>query len=279
MYLGIDIGGTTARVSVFRTLDDVEEQDRKEFLVTQEKDRDFAEDFTNLALACESLAVRRGQIEGIGLALAGKLDAARSSLTGAGNLVHWVGQPVVARLAEQWDCPVVLGNDAEAAALAEAHYGHGQRSDFWFVIWGTGIGGCLLRHIDGRSIPLPGEIGHQLVDPRSDLLCGCGQYGCLEAHCGGSAIAKRFGLTAANLTAELWQEVVGWMKIGLHNAVVTQPTPLIVFGGGVANKQSPLLSDLEHLLQEELRIVDAPDIQLSAFGESAGTIGALALLR
>jgi predicted NBD/HSP70 family sugar kinase len=69
------------------------------------------------------------------------------------------------------------------------------------------------------------------------------------------------------------------MAIGVRNVIVTQPTPLIVFGGGIANKQSDRLKDVGTLLKENLHIVEPPEIRLSAFGESAGTVGALALAR
>jgi len=53
----------------------------------------------------------------------------------------------------------------------------------------------------------------------------------------------------------------------------------IYFGGGIAAKQSQFIPKLELLLREELRIVEAPSLELSRFGESAGTVGALALLK
>jgi glucokinase len=281
VYIGADIGGTTGRVSAFGGLGDTTEIDRVEFPVTQSPNGDFAQDLNNLMLACGRLAARNGRVEGIGLAIAGKVDAARTMLTAAGNLGHWAGKPVVAMLAERLglDCPVVLGNDAEAAAMAEALYGEGQEADFWFFIWGTGIGGCLVRYINGVAVPFAGELGHQQVNPWDDLLCGCGQKGCLEAYCGGAGIKKRLGIDPQNLTRDQWIEVVGWMSIGVRNVVAAQPVPLVVFGGGVANKQSALLKDLRMLLEADLRIVDVPDVRLSAFGESAGTIGALALVK
>jgi glucokinase len=275
MYLGIDIGGTTARISVFASLNDVAEYGRQEFPVGTS----FEDDMTRLAVICKRLSVEYSdEIEGVGLAVAGKVNPLRSHLTGAGNLSHWVGEPIEHMLETQLDCRVVLGNDAEAAALAEALYGRGREDDFWFVIWGTGVGGCLVRHINGNPVALPGELGHQQVKPNSSLVCGCGQKGCLEAFAGGAGIENRLSMPAKDLTPEHWDEVLGWMTIGVHNVVAAQPVPLVVFGGGVANKQQHLLKGLGVLLWQSLRVVDAPRVELSAFGESAGTIGALALL-
>lgn len=280
MYLGIDVGGTTGRVSAFSGLSDTTEIGRIEFAVTKSPNGDFAQDFDNLVRACGALAARLGRIEGIGLALAGKVDASRTMITGGGNLGHWAGKSVVEMLRIEFDCPVVLGNDAEAAAMAETLYGKYQGTDFWFVIWGTGVGGCLVRYVDGIAVPFAGELGHQQVNnSQHELLCGCGQKDCLEAYCGGTGIKKRLDIDAQDLTHDQWAEVLSWMAVGVRNIVTAQPVPLVVFGGGIANKQSVLLDDLKKLLEADLRIVDAPEVRLSAFGESAGTVGALALVR
>ena len=68
------------------------------------------------------------------------------------------------------------------------------------------------------------------------------------------------------------------MTMGVRNVVVSQPVSIVVFSGGVANKQPWLLKVIEEVLKAKLKIVEPPTIKLSAFGESAGTAGALALL-
>jgi predicted NBD/HSP70 family sugar kinase len=73
--------------------------------------------------------------------------------------------------------------------------------------------------------------------------------------------------------------VLEYMATGLHNIVTIQPVSKIYFGGGIAAKQSQFILKLELLLREELRIIGAPSLELSRFGESAGTVGALALLK
>jgi glucokinase len=279
MYLGIDIGGTTARVAAFHSLHTDEELGRYEFEVSKKDNPMFKLDLALLHDHCIQLSSLYGRIKGVGLAIAGKVNDERTLVTAAGNLEHWAGIDFQFMLEQELCCRVVLGNDAEAAALAEAHYGKGQDTDFWFVIWGTGVGGCLVRTINGVPLALPGELGHQQVKPNSAIICGCGQYGCLEAFTGSSGIQNRLNKPAAELSSKQWNEVLDWMQIGIHNVVAAQPVPLVVFGGGIANKQPQLLRLLEERLKQSLRITDAPRIQLSAFGESAGTIGALALLQ
>lgn len=279
MFLGIDIGGTTGRVSAYRVgWEPSSLLDSLEFSVTKQPKGDFEQDYANLAEACFQLGVRYGSARSAGLAVAGKINADRTQMTGAGNLGHWAGIPLAEMLARDLKCHVVLGNDVEAAALAEAHYGRGAGRNFWFIGWGTGIGGCQVRTSKNGPLALPGEFGHQQVGSGTMPICGCGQYGCLEAYCGGTGIANWFGVPAERLSRSEWLQVVNKMAVGIHNVLAAQPTPLVVFGGGIANKQQWLLEALRDRLARNLKIVDVPDITMSAFGESAGTVGALSLL-
>ncbi len=281
MYLGIDIGGTKGLVSSFNSPDDIEPLQSIPFGMTSESrgNADFSRDFEELRTACSIASRGSHRIEGVGLAIAGKLNDNRSGLVKAGNTSHWVGHPIRDMLSDWLNCPVVLGNDAEAAGLAEALYGKGQDTDFWFVIWGTGVGGCLVRRVNGASVPFAGELGHQQMPVPSDLsrLCLCGQSNCLEAFCGGNAILRQFG-RVESLTPGNWRTFAKQMASGIHNVVVAQPTPLVVFGGGVICKQPQLLQTIEAYLANSLHIVTSPEVTLSEFGEAAGTVGALALL-
>lgn len=280
MHLGIDIGGTTARVSAFESLDSTTELGGVQFKISKNKDpwKAFKKDITRLVHHSIGLSERFGVIGKVGVALAGKLDADRQMLTGTGNLHHWVKKRVAEGLSEELGCPVFLGNDAEAAAMAEARYGYGQGTDFWFVIWGTGVGGCLVRRVRDEPVAFPAEVGHQRVADEDLRKCGCGQEACLDFYCGGNGLSQIYGVSAERAFAEVGREIAETMLIGLRNIVAIQPVPLIVFGGGIANKQSQWIEYLQRRLRDELQIVDAPEVKLSHFGESAGTVGALSLI-
>lgn len=274
--LGIDIGGTSVRVGAFESLDSTEPFDSYSFDAAQ----DYERDFELLRQTCANLRSRSGPVEGIGVAIAGVINKERTLLAKAGNTASWVNRPFVDALGIAFDCAVALGNDAEAAALAEALYGNPQGWDFWSLIWGTGVGGTLVRHIDGKPYPFAGEMGHQMVRARLGNQCACGQMDCLEVYCGGAGIKKyRNVASAADLSEAQWGRVLDCMADGLHNLVTIQPVPYIYFSGGIAAKQSHRLEVLQQMLEEELCIVEAPQVRLSRFGEGAGTVGALALLK
>ncbi len=282
MYLGIDVGGTSAKIGVFPSRDKGVEVDRRE---VRERTLDKGEigcmnDLWAIQRAIYDLADLYGPVEGIGLAVAGKVSPERTHLAGSANLPHWVGVQIVEYFRDANQCPVVFGNDAEAAALADAVYGFGQEDDFLGMIWGTGVGGAIVRHIEGRPKVWPTEIGHQRVFFGGKRQCKCGQYGCLEASVGGNGIRATYGQPAEALKpgGREWKEILGLMTMGIRNALMLLDVPLVTFSGGIAAKQPWLLEELEARLRDELTMAQKPSVKLSQFGEKAGAIGAVALL-
>jgi glucokinase len=286
VFVGVDIGGSTGKVAIFY---EGRELARCEFPMSGNSDKDirgnFAEDFHNLVAAIDSLRrTNNATVRAIGIGVAGKVADDGQSLTNAGSLQWWIGVPVVRLLQGAFsNVPVVMGNDAKAAGLAEALFNEKLRGcDFAFLIWGTGIGGCTIRRVKGKTVVFPGEPGHINVNPAGDEACPCGQRNCMERYCGGAGMCTYYIVESSKfLTSIEWDEVLDRMVVGVRALQVAHIVPIFVFGGGVAFKEQhnqQLLTKLEQRLRQELRIVDAPSVVLSKFGESAGTWGGYALL-
>jgi glucokinase len=248
----------------------------------------------------------------IGIGIPGLVDAGKGETRFLPNLpTQWRGVPVAAVLGGRFGCPVSLLNDARAAALGEARFGHGRqvRTMVLFTL-GTGVGGGIV--IDGvlRLGPLgaAGEIGHICVDP-SGFLCGCGARGCLETVASGPALtaegvrialggnaphlyemcggdvsrispqllgeAARAGDTGAQAVLERAGDLLGMAA----SAVVLALHPeLIVLGGGVASLGDLLIEPMHRSLGARVRMfpVDGVRIERSQLGERAGVLGGLA---
>ena len=139
---------------------------------------------------CEGLA--RGALESVGLAVPGSIDRARERVINAYNL-GFHDFPLRARVQERFpDAPVLLGNDADLAALAELHAGAfiGAQCAVLLTL-GTGLGGGII--INGRlwrgGMGNGCEIGHTILDMSGEI-CTCGVRGCAETRCAASALAR-----------------------------------------------------------------------------------------
>jgi predicted NBD/HSP70 family sugar kinase len=296
MYLAIDIGGTSGKIAVFDKLDDPSSHLGGEtFTMTKRSDEgggDINADIRNLVNGCRSMFYRYGAVEGIGISIAGKLNASKSSLELGGNLEHWVGFPIASPLEEAFGVRVVVDNDAVALALAEAVYGIGSAGrlngrDFIGMIWGSGIGGACIRYAsDGSYVPIAGEPGHLIIGPDNGIRCGCGQPGCVESYAGGNNLEQYFDKPVINpddpshqMNDRDWRTALDWLAKGMKQYLLVQPVDLIIFSGGVAckqQKQRGLLDELQELLASP--VYGSPEIHVSQFGESAGSLGALSLL-
>jgi predicted NBD/HSP70 family sugar kinase len=132
-----------------------------------------------IALTSELVARATAPLLGIGVGSPGVVDLGGVVLR-APNL-GWVDEPLQASIAARFDLPVVVINDANAAALAEHSFGEA-RGDMMLVKVGHGVGAGLLL---GGSPVLgsrfaAGEIGHVVVGTDGGAECSCGKRGCLE---------------------------------------------------------------------------------------------------
>src|SRR5690606_10510111 len=126
------------------------------------------------------------------ICVAGYYDWQRKILCNSPNLPQLNNLPLEEVIAKELGVPVLVENDANAAAVGETRFGAGKGfRDVIFVTVSTGIGSGLV--LDGRlyrgSHGFSGEIGHMTVQP-GGLLCGCGRHGCLETVSSGKAMAR-----------------------------------------------------------------------------------------
>jgi glucokinase len=131
-------------------------------------------------------------LQGTGIGVAGDVDPQKGVVRFSANL-GWKN----VRLADffcqaKFPSPVVMDNDATAAAWGAYHLELGGRSKNVVVLTlGTGVGGGLI--FDGRlyrgATGTAGEVGHMTVE-EGGALCACGSHGCLEAYLGGAAIVR-----------------------------------------------------------------------------------------
>jgi glucokinase len=189
----VDIGGTKIAVGVGERGGAIRARRRRPTDPTGRPADDLARIAEDVRAAVADAGLALADVGGIGVTAPGPLDAERGVVLLPPNLPGWRDVRIVEQLERALSVPVFLENDANAAALAEWHFGAGRGlRHMVFLTMSTGVGGGLI--LDGRLyrgvLGSAGEIGHMPVEWEGEP-CSCGQRGCLEAYTGGAAWARR----------------------------------------------------------------------------------------
>jgi glucokinase len=264
----------------------------------------------------ELVAGAEGDVVAVGVAAAGLVDRDRSTVVFAPNLA-WRDEPLKAHLEALVSMPVVIENDANAAAWGEFRFGAaGDVDDMVLVTVGTGIGGGIV--MDGKlirgSFGAAAELGHVRVVPGGHR-CGCGNRGCWEQYASGSALVREARELvasgtpyAARLTelceadparlsgpivtgaaregdpaaVELLTDLGTWLGEGISAVTAVLDPRVVVIGGGVADAGELLLEPARAAFR---RLMTGrghrpePELRLARLGNSAGMVGAADLAR
>jgi glucokinase len=130
---------------------------------------------------------------GIGIGSPGVISVRDGAVLYPPNFSDWKRVLVAEAVRKKFRLPVFIENDANCAAIAEAHFGSGKKyDDFIFVIWGTGVGGGIILNKKIYRGPFggAGEIGHVSVDFNGPA-CNCGSRGCIESYIGQRYLSDR----------------------------------------------------------------------------------------
>lgn len=310
LTIGVDIGGTKVAAGVVDDDGTIVARARRDTPST-----DAAATLDTIVEVILELADKH-QVSAVGLGAAGFIDAERSTVLFAPNL-SWGDTPLRDQIAERVELPVVVENDANAAAWAEYRFGAGVgETHVVCVTLGTGIGGGIV--LDGRlyrgRFGIAGEFGHTRVVPNG-LRCGCGNKGCWEMYASGNALvreARELANSASPMaqrlleladgdperitgpvvtqaardgdpaSVELLEEVGQWLGAGLASLACTLDPGCFIVGGGVSAAGDLLLVPAQAAFHRSLSgRGHRPEAQLrlAALGNEAGLVGAADLAR
>jgi len=206
----------------------------------------------------EALVARTtAPILGIGVGSPGVVNPS-GVVVSAPNL-GWSDLPLQATLADRFGFPVIVGNDARAAALAEHSFG-GADSDMMLIKVGHGVGSGLLLHgslLLGSS-DAAGEIGHVVVGTDGGDACACGKRGCLETWLAVPRLAARIAAAEAAAEHPSFHDVVEPIlrDAGRHLGIALAPVvgalnlAEIVLSGPTRFLEGPLADEAISTLRE-----------------------------
>ncbi len=248
-WIGMDVGGTKTLVAVVsdsgRVLEFVE-------LNTPKKNSELVAELVRLSRFFSDLF----SIRGIGIAIAGNVDAANGTVENSFNLTGKKKLPIRSRVAKSSGLPVVIENDANAWAFSEA--AHSRALHLAVLTLGTGLGCGLV--LNGRVFHGKGFASQYcgaIVNPLHGRFDASGIRGTLESETNGDSVvfrAKKAGLkvkTASEVqklaahgnarAKRVFKETGFWVGIGIANLISTLHLERIVLAGGLSNSKELIL--------------------------------------
>lgn len=286
--IGIDIGGTLIKLGIFNELGEVEETTT----LKTDKIRGAQTIITDII----DQVTLFGKIDAIGISMPGQLDTEKGTvIQGPVNIPNFTGLEIRNILTEQFNVPVAIINDVDAAALGEKHFGKRDHlTDFLFVAYGTGIGGAIVQNgkIHKGHNGFSGEFGHMITHV-GGRTCNCGQSGCYERYAStnvlvreaqriskqydtGEAIVEAYeqGSNMIQGLVDTWlEEVVAGLVSLIH---IFNPS-MIVLGGGIM-EQKRVVSEVSRRIHSQI-FPSFRDVTVihSTLGNKAGMLGAVSL--
>lgn len=304
-HIAVDVGGTQLRAALYRS-DSIQPEKANRISTRDEK----ALPLQRLVAVIDSVWPSNEDVAAIGVAAPGPLNPFKGIIYKTPNISGWENLPLVDRLQKEFGVPVLLGNDANLAALGEWQFGAGRgHHHLIYMTVSTGIGTGIID--DDRLLlgvrGLAAELGHVTVLPGGPV-CGCGLKGHLEAVASGTGIASwakeqlaagvpsklnrlsnvtaRHVAETARMGDQLAMDAMNRAGEFIGHALadflhILNPS-IIIIGGGVSLSwdllEGPLRSSLQRNVMSPQYLEDLI-ITTADLGDDAGLIGALVLAR
>jgi glucokinase len=310
LAIGVDIGGTKVAAGV------VDQDGRILTRVRHDTPAHDPEKVEDVIADCIRELTADHEVEAAGLGAAGFIDAARSTVLFAPNLA-WRKEPLRAAIEQRTGLPVVVENDANAAAWAETRFGAGHGQPFTITLTvGTGLGGGVVLggELVRGAFGAAAEVGHLNIVP-DGRPCGCGNRGCWEQYASGRALVTEareraarspesaslllelangqadaitgpmvtMGAAAGDSVAlESFKAVGTWLGHGMADLAAILDPRVFIIGGGVSEAGELLVGPARETFQTKLTARGhrpTATVRVAQLGQDAGLIGAADLAR
>jgi glucokinase len=310
LTIGVDIGGTKIAAGVV---------DHRGTIISRTYRSTPADDPSRIRdLIADAVRELTNEypVDGIGVGAAGFVDEQRSTVMFAPNLA-WRDEHLRTSLEQRLRLPVVIENDANAAAWAEVRFGAGRGEPHVVILTvGTGIGGGIV--LDGKLLRgrfgVAAEVGHLNVVP-DGRRCGCGLQGCWEQYGSGRALVQEAQEQASvspamatellrlaagrpeNITGPMvtqaaragdvaalqcFDELGRWLGRGIAQLASILDPGVFVIAGGVSAAGELLRIPVEATFRKHLTgrgHRPTAEIRIAELGPEAGLVGAADLAR
>ncbi len=292
--IGVDLGGTNLRAAAVNRNGKVLEKHSQPTDMTRGRDEVIADIVSGINAVRQKIS-GGSRLAGVGIGVPGFILIEKGFVTNSNNLPVLENFPLRDEIERLLGAPIILENDANAAALGEKWMGAGKEvDDLVLLTLGTGIGGGIIgggRVLHG-AVGMAGELGHMTIDPNGNP-CGCGNFGCLEKIASATAVEAMADMMSLgnHLTSQQVYELtldgnekakmifrqMGWaLGIGLANLINIFNYPLFLLSGGML----PAWDAFAPTMMEEIRKRSftfrntETRVERATLGNQAGLIGA-----
>src|SRR4051794_9552155 len=238
------------------------------------------------------------EVRGIGIGVPGPVEFDSGRPFNPPIMPGWDGFSIPAWFAGRYAAPVLVDNDVNIMARGE-HWVHWRETEHLLLVKvGTGIGCGIVAagEIHHGARGAAGDIGHIRATASEDVVCRCGNVGCLEAIAGGQALAER--LAAGGSDTANSRDVVALVRAGdaaamrmvrdagrtlgevLAGTVNFFNPAVIVIGGDIAEAHAQLLAGVREGIFSRSLALATRDLRIvpSRLGDRAGVIGAATMV-
>lgn len=286
--IGIDLGGTKIEGVLLDINHNVIQRER----VLTKREKGYHSIVDKIVELIQTL-LKAGDVDGpIGICTPGAVDPTSSRLKNS-NTVCLIGQPLREDLEKKLKLPVLMENDANCFALAEATMGAAKGYDVVFgVILGTGCGGGVIFNEKIHRGPnhIGGEWGHHVLYPDGKP-CYCGNNGCTEQYISGTALENHwkelsgeFQYVTDIIDKNLYKDHPEWkekflLNFGraLANVIDILDPDVIVIGGGISKVDLLYTEGKNSAYKETFSEHVITPIIKNKLGDAAGVYGAAML--
>ena len=287
--IGIDLGGTKIEAIIID--DQFQVIDRKRIPTLRDEGYDA---IINRIIDLSKEMIGIGDIDGpIGICTPGTIEATTGLLKNS-NTVCLIGKPIQKDMEDALGIPVLMENDANCFALAEATIGAAKKYDVVFgVILGTGCGAGIVmnKKIHRGANAIAGEWGHHTLYP-DGRSCYCGNQGCTESYISGTALESEwkeltgeFATVTDVIDNKMYKAHPEWkenlmMNFGraLSNVIDILDPDAIVMGGGLSKVDLLYTEGMQAVYKESFSEVVRTPIIKNKLGDSGGVFGAAMIM-
>ena len=304
LFVGVDLGGTKIYTAIANKAGEI----LNEIVVKTEAEKGHEQIVDKIKMSISHVleGIDKADVKAIGIGSPGPLDIKNGLIAEPPNL-PFKNYNIVKELKEEFDLPVYLDNDANAATLAEFMFGAGFGTEnMVYVTASTGVGGGAILNgkIYRGSTANALEVGHTTINVTGKR-CGCGNRGCVEALSSGTAI-KNAAVEAVKsniktslkdydeVTAkevfdeaekgdrvanEILDEALSYLGAAVSNYANIFDPDMIVIGGGITNGGKIVFDKIREEMEKRCLgpVLKHCKVEKAKLEGQAGVLGAVAL--